>query len=290
MSIYVSPYSKHCLIDLSKLVLKAYSRKDVPHLYIHHFSDRYYKLGKKEEYVAARHSMHSFLPHGNFGYTKEALSLAKILELFEKEITKATLSSNKTNEALKLLKDRVTDKYYSGYLGKLLGFLHDNFGWQSSQFKGIVKRIDDLTSKTSKLPLKPAKVLKNKKINSKSGLSKAAMVFTSSLKDNEAIGALCDFSYKNYYIEWMSPREYLDRVDPCFKRHKDEESIPWISDRMQELIQGDFVSPKFSPLMMNPKSRGHITENYFILDHEGRHRALVADRLGVSEIPVAIPV
>lgn len=286
MGIYVSEHSNHSLIDFSKLVLKAH--KGANHLYIHSFSTPYYKLGEKEEYVFTNRPSLLSSHLGNHGYHKQALPLMTLLNVFQDMVNKKAHSSYKVNDALLLLKNKVTEKYYSGCLGSILRFLNDRFGWQHQDFKQVIQKINSLSSQIATLPQKPKKDLKKKPIQQLLDLSKAALVFTSNLKDTTAIGTLGDFTYRNYQIEWMSPGEYLARVDPYFKRHKDEESMPWIAMEMQKRLDGDASGPKFAPLMMNTKVKWHIVENYYFLDHEGRHRALTAKRLGIPMVPVAI--
>lgn len=302
MFYYSSCDSRHCLIDFSKLVLRAHGNLNQEHFYIQEFASPYYKLGKKEHFVEVPDSLmnsHCYLFMGGMnGYYKKAFSLAEVLALFEENARKATLTNDKPKLALDLLKRKIIIKYYSGNFGWLRRILHTYFQWESKDFTAIMKKIDTISQKINTLPQKKSKsnLLKKKvtdlySTKDKEIFTRVSKVFTDNLNDHDAIGALSGFSPKRYTVEWMSPRSYLNRVDPCFKRHSDEESIPWITEQMIKLIESDSEEcSKFSPLMMDPKQKYHITENYYVLFHEGRHRALVAERLGINKIPVAIPI
>lgn len=301
MSYYVSSRPDQSLIDYSKVIIGALGNKVAGqgHLYIHGFTSSNYKLGGREETLAFPIGMGcSKVFDGGFGgsisYCKKALSLTTILNTFEKYAGKEGARTNhKPQEALNLLRTNITAKYYSGAFAKIKSFLNDRFNWQSSDYKALMAKIDSISAKVSSLsPKEKSNLLKNKikalaDDHSISYISRARKVFSGNLRDLSAIGTIGDFDSQRYSLEWMSPREYLNRVDPFFKRHTNEESMPWIAEKMIDLVY-ERGTTKFSPLMMNPHVKSHIAEDYYILDHEGRHRALVAERLGLHEIPVAI--
>lgn len=297
MSYYVSSDSNHGLIDISKLILIAHSsQRNGEHLYIHEFSNPYFNLGSKEEYSEPLRVHHTGVyPTNNVIYfPKRALTFARVLDLFENCAMKATLTNEKPQLALELLKQRVTGKYFSGITGALCKLLSHFFGWYSSDYKKIISRIDTVSQKILSLPHKSKNKVSKKKIVSisvseNSTSDKARKVFTDKINDKTAIGALCGYSSKRYHVQWISPRSYLNRVDPYFKRHSDEESMPWIIEQMNDLIHVRKKEPKFSPVMMDPENSYFICEGYNVLSHEGRHRALAAERLGIPEISVAIP-
>jgi hypothetical protein len=112
-------------------------------------------------------------------------------------------------------------------------------------------------------------------------------VFTDNLKDGNAHGALGNYSYAPYQVHWMTPREYLNKVDRYFTCFANDERMQSIFNGMEELIRG-IKTQKFAPVMLNPHECRTITENYQVYEHEGRHRALCADLLKISKIPVAI--
>lgn len=115
-------------------------------------------------------------------------------------------------------------------------------------------------------------------------------VFTSRLEESDSIGWLCGYANtKRYDVQWMSPKRYLEQVDRYFYRHADEESLPWLLDKMVALTKG-VGDKKFAPLMMNPRNKRTIVEGYELCAHEGRHRALAASFLKIPEIPVAIEI
>ena len=134
--------------------------------------------------------------------------------------------------------------------------LHQIFGWYSFELTEVAKRINKIAERVLSISIKPpSSKVKAKSLSSNSPYSKATAVFTDNLDDRGAIGALCGFSSKRYSVKWMSPRQFLHEVDPYFKRHADEESMPWLLSQMKELIHDKQKGPKFSPLMMMPTTR-----------------------------------
>lgn len=287
MSYYISQNHRHCLNDLSNLVLRAHDAKNSEgHLYVHEFSDPYFKLNKKteEHFVVSR--------WGSYFRTSYAIPLSKLLDLFENYAKKATVITSKPQKALQLIRQHTAQKYYSGICGRVRHLLNRVFGWYSFDLIPEAKRIDQISKSLLSIPRKtPLRLLSQIKasITSKAdSWEKGRKVFTDNLKDINAHGALGGYTYQPYAIKWMSPRQYLDQVDPHFKRHNDEDSMPWIYNEMAALIEGKSSGPKFSPLMMRPHDRHTVCDSYSVLAHEGRHRALAAERLGIAILPVAL--
>lgn len=102
--------------------------------------------------------------------------------------------------------------------------------------------------------------------------------------DDECIGYVPDMiigARRFAHIEWMTPREFLDQADPSFDPEADDVDFRQRSiDFMTEAID---AGQCFAPLELwpgRPRSYG--------LKHEGRHRAWVAEQIGIDEVPVYI--
>lgn len=73
-------------------------------------------------------------------------------------------------------------------------------------------------------------------------------------------------------LKWVSPQKFLDAA-PSVEDHYSQRNY---DDLKQKILSGHELDPLF--LDISPECT--------ILDHEGRHRALVAKDLGVEKVPV----
>jgi hypothetical protein len=96
---------------------------------------------------------------------------------------------------------------------------------------------------------------------------------------------------RNYYkIKWMSPEKFLKVVDPHFR--PGPERLASIKKIPEDAC--------FAPLQITPHKRERgddvlVMRNgrvefvpRYVIGHEGRHRALLATRLGIEKVPVIV--
>jgi hypothetical protein len=83
-----------------------------------------------------------------------------------------------------------------------------------------------------------------------------------------------DYKQRNGVIVYMNPDKYLSLVK---KLELDEESLENIYDLSNMMIKGKKVDPPTLYLSNNQ-----------IVDHDGRHRAYAAKKIGIEELPVLI--
>lgn len=285
----------HALSDFSDLILKT----DHSHSYIHRLSDACFKLGKKQETYfvetekEGKHAPTSLLSSeegldslSSAYETRESLSTVQIIDLFQNYVDHAkSIDDEKPIRAFQILRDQLKKEYYSGISGSLAESFYKKFGWFDFNNTPYAIKLTKIFKRLSSLETTPKFVVPQISQKAKESSSIEERIFTDTTADSEAIGAI---SYGSATVQWMKPGEYLRQVDPYFTRHEDEESMPFLFGTMVDLANGKKSEPKFAPLMMKPSRQQKICEGYSIVEHEGRHRAFAAMRLGIPLVPVAI--
>ncbi len=93
------------------------------------------------------------------------------------------------------------------------------------------------------------------------------------------------FKYKPYSqkLVWMRPDEFLELAPPKvpgFSRY--DESV-YSKESLKSIINGLKAGSKFDPLFLDVDIR-----TCRVINHEGRHRAFAAYKLGIEKVPVII--
>ena len=83
-----------------------------------------------------------------------------------------------------------------------------------------------------------------------------------------------DYKQRNGLIMYMTPKKYLSLVK---KLELDEESLENIDDLSKMMTKDKKIDP---PTL-------YLSDNQ-IIDHDGRHRAYAAKKIGISELPVLV--
>lgn len=284
----------HALSDFSELLLQSHPKDKLPS-YIHRAGDECFKLSQKKEllerenFVDTRYEESAFsedfqTPSSSFR-TLNALTPTQLLDLFQNYVSHAkTTDDEQPKLALSLLEGLLRKEYYSGTTGRIANFLH-----KKSSFFDFTKTREglQLAAISQKIAsLKPTPKMEIPKIEKRTSVSSVEKdVFTDNPKDSEALGAI---SYGECEIVFMTPKAFLLEVDPYFKRHPDEHSLPGLLREMADLANGKKKGTKFAPLMIDRSGKHKICDGYTILDHEGRHRAWAAYLLGMEQVPVAV--
>lgn len=202
----------------------------------------------------------------------------KRFSLFKSMVDKADCKDEKALKAFKVVRKSFKKDYYSGVEGVIARLFYLLFGCFDFKKTAIAADLNNLLEKIKALPSPPS-------IERDLPDLSEAQIFTDKL---EGIGALGSYSTREYRVVWMSPDAFLG-VDPYFKRYLDEESMPWLLDKMIEIGEGK-SQERMAPLMKNPAITIDVKPGYQIIEHEGRHRALAAKLLKITKIPVAIPI
>lgn len=292
MSFRICKQNNHALSDWGNLIVKAHEKTDNKqmHQYIHHFCDDIYTLNVKrwDDVVRNPYFDERYCEYESRYYriVHSKMALEKVVDEFLNCAKTATECDEKPLVAVRLLKDRVSKKYYSGIEGKVARFASRFFKNLEFEKTKVCQKLDEIEQIVVNLPrtldIKLPSLGKRQDIEE--------VIFTDDLRNEKAIGALCGYSIPGRYeVRWMSPGYYLSSVDKHFSRHLDEDSMPWITKQMIALSEGK-KSVKFAPLMMDESQKSQIKDDYYVMEHEGRHRALAAKKLGVPRVPVAVRV
>ena len=106
----------------SQLLLRVHQLNDQQstHSYIHAVDERY-QAGGKVEWIKVKIPRLEFFGEDldDASYSSVKLSAAKVVDLFYDYATAASSCSDRSWEALRLLKSRIRTHYYAGALGKM---------------------------------------------------------------------------------------------------------------------------------------------------------------------------
>lgn len=90
------------------------------------------------------------------------------------------------------------------------------------------------------------------------------------------------FGYKpdSQMLIWMKPSEFLDKTPELSPEHWESQSTHKIIDRLTYKMKKDIpIDPLFLDINI---------ESCKVINHEGRHRAMAAEKTGIARVPVII--
>jgi len=88
------------------------------------------------------------------------------------------------------------------------------------------------------------------------------------------------FGYKpdSQLLVWMKPSEFLDKASKI--KYETSSQIDIITNNLADKMKKDIP---IDPLLLDID-----TVNCNVIDHEGRHRAIAAEKIGIAKVPVLI--
>jgi len=88
------------------------------------------------------------------------------------------------------------------------------------------------------------------------------------------------FGYKpdSQLLVWMKPSEFLDKASKI--KYETSSQIDIITNNLADKMKKDIP---IDPLLLDID-----TVNCNVIDHEGRHRAIAAEKIGIAKVPVII--
>lgn len=103
-------------------------------------------------------------------------------------------------------------------------------------------------------------------------------IINKSIMKFEPTGELFGYKTDSQILIWMKPSEFLDKAS----------KILHTTSRYQNTIVDKLVNKMKEDKPIDPLFLDIDTVNCQVTDHEGRHRAMAAEKLGIARVPVII--
>ncbi|MCH9609185.1 MAG: hypothetical protein S4CHLAM45_04070 [Chlamydiales bacterium] len=245
--LYISQSDSYTLSDFSALYLKA--REEGAYLY-----------GNEKSY--------------NFSFEASTacpnkLSADQLVGIFSRFTTNATACDETAEKAIGLLRERISNSYYSGICGKIRSVFNYLFGWFSFDRHLLSKSLEGVKTEISTLD-------QLKRVSQPTPLEgvEGTTIFSGDLTQLE------EHAWKHYNLFWVTPDDYLSTLAPDFYLHPGEQKMPLIVEEIRAIYRGE------KETLLHPLVVDHYTypDTSILKDKE---KVLAAKWLGIPKIPIA---